>query len=166
MALLWACAVHVAGLGSGNVVLPPPAATPKSATPVAVVLLQGAQIDASAYTPLLQSIQAAAVSSSGGGEPLAVWAAAPQVTGSIVNPVTIGGSISQAISLLSAAGMPNGTALFLAGCVPSSTLVPALRPIPKLDPLYLQLTGVVYFTLGGWVVDGMGDVATRLVVQC
>lgn len=72
---------------SGDVVLPPASGTHN----VAVIMLQGAGITASAYTPLLEQLQKDGAANT--GYPMAVWAASPQVALSTVDPLNIGGAI-------------------------------------------------------------------------
>lgn len=109
-AAILAC-LNAVTLGS-DVVLPAPTA---KGTHVAAVMLEGALIDAAAYTPLLAELQRQCGNSSHPAGTIALWAAAPQYPLSTVNPADIAGGIKRVLASLTAAGMPNGTRVFLLG---------------------------------------------------
>jgi len=73
---------------------------------VAVVMLQGAQIEAKAYVPLFAQVQAASEQE--------VWVALPSCLGNVVNPMSIGGAISSSLTALKKAGF-SGNSVFYAG---------------------------------------------------
>lgn len=101
-------------LGTNDVILPVPAAAGKG-VPVAAIMLQGAQIAAEAYAPLLTQLQAACGMPGDPAASIALWAAVPQFPLSTVNPVAIAEGIKRVHSALITAGMPSGARVFLLG---------------------------------------------------
>lgn len=79
----------------------------KEGKSVALVILQGASIPEDAYMPLAKELQAAT--------DLALWVGLPHCGLNACEPLVVGGAIEGALKNLSAAGMPEGTPVVLAG---------------------------------------------------
>lgn len=135
LVLLLACHYDTSVFAASDLIMPAPSVS--NGRPVAVIMLQGAGIEAATYKPLLSAIQnqaAAAMSASASTStskgtvtspattktasppPLSLWAAAPQYPLSTVNPAVIDSGITRVISALTKAGMnASDTPIFLFG---------------------------------------------------